>query len=340
MTPRLDWDADRDSAQRAARVVALHALASVNEARERIRKRDRDSIHDFRVAVRRLRSWMHVFRPVLDDTLQKKTRRRLRRLARATANLRDLDVQIAWLRAERAALGEGRLEAAGWIIRSLRAERKSAWRSFSKTLKRDFQRTSRELEHQLMNYVTVRDVRRHDDVMIMRTMTERAIRTQAEALHAAFERVRSADDTRRLHRSRIIAKRARYVLDAVARQAPQLTATAADLHRFQDVVGELRDAQLLAHRVTREITALAAERTALVASELVYRPTGPMDFSRVVGDSPFDQSLSLLFARLRDRISAAAQVATTCLEQSATRSLVARVEAASRAFGPGAPIAD
>lgn len=329
MPPRLDWDAETDSAQRAARVVALRALDAVADARGRIRKRDSETVHEFRVALRRLRSWLRQYRPNLDDTLRKRTRRRLGCIAGATTELRDIDVQIDWLRAERRAFGDVRLEAAKWVLTSLKSDRKRAWRRFDRTLTREFPKSEASLRRQLTHYVVTHDIRTPDDVATMRVVTTQSLREQAEALSSAFERIRSADDTRRLHRARIIAKRARYVIEALGDHAPELSAVADDLHRFQDLVGELRDAQLLAHRVTREVTSIAAERTALVASELVYRPTGPMDFSRVVADSPFDASLSLLFARLRDRISAASRAASGTLDPAAEQRLVAGIETAT-----------
>ncbi len=328
MTPQLEWDPDADSAQRAARVIALLALDAVVDARDQVRKRNADSVHEFRIALRRLRSWIGVYRPSLDDTLRKRTRRRLAGLAHATTELRDLDVQIGWLIAERKALGESRLEAAKWIVQSLKADRKQAWRRFRKSLTRDFARSEHDLRQELARYVVTRDIRTREEIAGMRAVTRELLGQQAKALATAFARIRSPDDTKRLHRARIVAKRTRYVLEALATHQPALSGVAEDLARFQDVVGELRDAQLLAHRVTREVTSLAAERTALVASELVYRPAGVMDFSRIVAESPFDASLSLLFALLRDRISAASRTVSASLEPDARRRLVSEIESA------------
>jgi CHAD domain-containing protein len=332
MTPRLDWDAKMDGAQRAARVVALDALDTVADAHDRIRRRDAESVHDFRVALRRLRSWIRLYRPCLDDTLRKRSRRRLGEIADATRTLRDLDVAIAWLRAERNALGDSRLEAATWILGQLKLDRKRAWRKFRKTLRRDFVKTERALRKELSRYVTSHDVGDGGQVSTMGSVTASLLEDQATALGTAFERVRSADDAKRLHHARIVAKRARYVLEPLSAQTPQLSAVAADLARFQDVVGELRDAQLLAHRVAHEITSIAAERTALVASELVYRPSGAMDFTRVTADSPFDASLSLLFARLHDRISAAERGVTASLARDASARLLAALEKSAKRF--------
>ena len=334
MTPRLKWDPDTDSGQRAARVVALRALDAVSQARDKIRRRDTRSVHEFRVALRRLRSWVQVYRPSLDDTLRKSTRHRLRSIARATTELRDIDVQIEWLQAERDALGGPRLEAAKWIGSSLEADRKRGWRRFKKILLRDFTRAEHSLRRELTRYVVTRDIRTSEQLSAMRAVSARLLRGQAATLTVAVERIRSADDTKRLHRARIVAKRTRYVLEQLAEHAPEMSSVADDLARFQNIVGELRDAQLLAHRVAHEVTSIATERTALVASELVYRPTGAMDFSRAVSESPFDASLSLLFARLHDRISAAARVVSAALDQDARRRLVERVEAGADAAAP------
>jgi CHAD domain-containing protein len=332
MTQRLEWNADTDSAQRAARVIGLRALDAVVDARDNVRKRDVESVHKFRVTLRRLRSWIRVYRPFLDDTLRKRTRRRLDRLGAATTELRDLDVHIEWLGKERNALGDHRLEAATWILKSLDSDRKRAWRRFSNVLERDFSRTERGLRRELTSYVVTRDVRAAEEKQGMRPATAQLLREQAAKLERAVVRIRSADDTMRLHRARIIAKRSRYVLEPLAQQQAGLSIVADDLTRWQDVVGELRDAQLLAHRITREVTSIAAERTALVASELVYRPSGTMDFSRIVRESPFDASLSLLFARLRDRIAAASRVASAALASGTGQRLVSEVESAARLY--------
>lgn len=322
MKQRLGWDADADSAQRASRVVALRAVDSMADAYDRVRKRDPESIHQFRIELRRLRSWMHVYEPVLADTVRGGTIRRLRDIARATTDLRDLDVQIAWLRNETSALGEARLEAAKWIVTSLKPEKKSAWRKFRKVTDRHYATVERSLQRELTFYDVRRDVRKTERGARMRPVTARLLLEQTAIFSKALRRIRSADDTKRLHHARIVAKRMRYVMEALDSQFETLLPAAQNLARFQDLVGELRDAQLLAHRVSREVTTVVAERTALVASELVYRPAAAMDFSRIVLESPFDRSLSLLFARLHDRIGAASRAVSASLDQATSRDWV------------------
>ena len=59
---------------------------------------DPEAVHDFRVALRRLRSWLQAFRPFLDDTVTKGSEGRLRRLSAVAGEARDLQVQRASLR--------------------------------------------------------------------------------------------------------------------------------------------------------------------------------------------------------------------------------------------------
>ena len=57
-----------------------------------------EALHDFRVSVRRLRSWTRAFKPWLSDDLRRKDRRRFSGIAEATRTGRDTSVHLEWLR--------------------------------------------------------------------------------------------------------------------------------------------------------------------------------------------------------------------------------------------------
>ena len=77
----------RGPADRGVRLVALSLLADAQKAGDRLTSASRglyhgtaesnDALHDFRVAVRRLRSWIRAFKPSLRDAVPSKQRRRL-----------------------------------------------------------------------------------------------------------------------------------------------------------------------------------------------------------------------------------------------------------------------
>ena len=87
-----------DGEARAARIVALALVADAAAQSERLgRPDDADALHDFRVAVRRLRSWVRAQSQVLEDSIPSRGKRWLRRLARATSASRDGQVFAGWL---------------------------------------------------------------------------------------------------------------------------------------------------------------------------------------------------------------------------------------------------
>ena len=100
----------RERADRSMRLVALSLLADAQKASDGLIRVSRelrdghaggdDALHDFRVAVRRLRSWIRAFEPSLRDAVSRKQRRRLSEIADATGATRDATVHLAWLREE------------------------------------------------------------------------------------------------------------------------------------------------------------------------------------------------------------------------------------------------
>jgi len=86
----------------AAHRIALSLLDAATAARERLPDTgDAEALHDFRVAMRRLRSTLRAYQPQLEAVVPAKLRRRLRDLARATGEARDVEVQISWLERQR-----------------------------------------------------------------------------------------------------------------------------------------------------------------------------------------------------------------------------------------------
>src|SRR5216110_2080839 len=101
----------------AARRIALSLLDAATAARERLPDAsDAEALHDFRVAMRRLRSTLRAYQPQLDAVVPPKLRRRLRDLARATGEARDVEVQIDWLEHRRDELPPARRAGVPWLL--------------------------------------------------------------------------------------------------------------------------------------------------------------------------------------------------------------------------------
>jgi CHAD domain-containing protein len=89
-------------APHGTRLVALTLLDAAAAARRKLDEGvDPEALHDFRVALRRLRSWLRAFRPHLKGSVRGKERRRLQALADATGASRDAEVHLEWLREQR-----------------------------------------------------------------------------------------------------------------------------------------------------------------------------------------------------------------------------------------------
>src|SRR5438128_2483508 len=111
----------------AAHRIALSLLDAATAARERLPDTgDAEALHDFRVAMRRLRSTLRAYQPQL-EAVPAKLRRRLRDLARATGEARDVEVQISWLERQRNELPAARRAGVPWLLSRLTQRRERAY---------------------------------------------------------------------------------------------------------------------------------------------------------------------------------------------------------------------
>ena len=230
-----------DPAKRAARLVALGLLRDVTAARDRLDDpSDDEALHDFRVALRRLRSWVRAFRPVLRDTLRGKVVRRLGDIADATGASRDLEVRIEWIdRARRQLHGDER-KGATWLIKRLRQEKLTCDAELRRVLDDDFDKAVRRVEKAMSRYEA-----RVEGEPSYEEVSSEIVARHLEALATAMAGVSSVNDRAQAHAARIAAKRLRYVLEIVAPSDSDQARAMVSLKDLQDRLGELHDAQTL-----------------------------------------------------------------------------------------------
>lgn len=234
--------------KRAVRVIALNLLAGATDTARQLRKHpaNAEALHAFRIATRRLRSWLRTWRPVLRDRVRPRDERRLRRIASATGRARDLDVHLNWLD-DRHARGKARA-----ALTALRAEVKTQ----RKAARRDVAAAAAELlarDDQLQGrfavyHEDVRDVAAQD--ALFGHELARMAREAAEELRERIGAVTSRDDADAIHAVRIAAKRLRYLLepvqDLVGHSGPLLKA----LQSLQDEAGSFHDAHVLSQTLS------------------------------------------------------------------------------------------
>ena len=245
----------REAAE-GVRLVALDLLAQARAAAARLPDRsDAEALHDFRVAVRRLRSWLRSFRSEVEDTLRGRWRRQLGALAASTGAARDAEVTRAILEGERAALLPRHRRAVDWL-----AERAAPARPGEPDAReraaRELERLAPHLSHGLSRYQRGVGARR---VGRFGAAAARALRGQAEALFRALAAVEGPDDVERAHRARIEGKRLRYLLEPLRQVTPAAHAAVRSMKALQDALGDLHDRHVLAARIADGLAEAAAE---------------------------------------------------------------------------------
>ena len=203
-------------ARYAARVVARERLRRVRRAAPPgERPLAEDALHDFRVALRRLRTWLRAFEPELDDTVGRGTLNRLHRLSRRTGDARDLEVQRHWLAQPTVRLGPLASGAVAALAERLAAEEADALKRALAIVAEELPRAGRKLDRQLRKY----EVRVPLDAGLgdppMAVTLGRLLRAGAVEVRRTLEAVRSPDQALEAHQARLAVKQLRYLLESL-----------------------------------------------------------------------------------------------------------------------------
>src|SRR5665213_2821994 len=224
---------------------------------------DADVIHDARVAVRRMRSNLRAFLPVLVFERASELRERLRWLQNGLSEARDMDVFLALM----CRLGESLPDADRRAIDSVR-------RPFDDARQAAYQRFSVMLREE--RYVAL--LRDLVDVAKNPPLNDCAAQAACEVIPVLIadswstlrKRVRRRSDPpadRELHAIRIAAKRVRYLAEAIVPVAGKAARKlAASVEHIQGTLGDEHDAVVACGKLR---TVAAADRDhAFVAGEL------------------------------------------------------------------------
>src|SRR5438876_8513749 len=198
----------------AAHRIALSLLDAATAARERLPDTgDADALHDFRVAMRRLRSTLRAYQPQLEALVPAKLWRRLRDLARATGEARDVEVQISWLERQRNELPAARRAGVPWLLSRLTQRRERAYQDIRERIAPKFDRLARRLRRALGSVPP-------PDATLpasLASLIAHLLEDQGSDLEQRLALIRSPANHAEAHAARIRVKRARYLLEQVAR---------------------------------------------------------------------------------------------------------------------------
>ncbi len=262
----MDDDLPRDlllrPAVEAARRVALASLAQARAAAGRLADTDDPSaLHDLRVAVRRVRTTLRAWRRDLEN-VGRRRRDALGAFQDETGAGRDAEVQLAWVRTVEDDLDSEERPGCEAYAERLRRLRAGAAEAGAGVWSARFSAIEEALRRRLARYRV--EVRLDGGGSPPTYATALAPKARAAARKVAKKllAIEDAEDRRRVHRARILAKRLRYLVEPAAGRLPEADAVVERLRVLQDVLGDLHDAHVLEDSLVRWATDLAAgERT-------------------------------------------------------------------------------
>lgn len=227
-----------------ASVAAAQLVGSrLGEARDALERlgtggsRDPEALHDFRVAIRRMRSLLRAHRSSLRRAAGRKLQRRLRALGAVTNESRDAEVQIEWLEAARERLSRGERSGLNWLLSRLRAAKRAASSAGLREAKADFGPLADELSNRLDAVSPQGPPFRQKEAARWKE--------HAGELVEAISAIRGAGERAAIHRARIRAKRARYLIEPLRSEEGGAKPLLKSLKRLQDLLGDLHDAHVL-----------------------------------------------------------------------------------------------
>ena len=237
-------------ARQVVRRLALLRLEEWDRTRARLDDpADAEALHDFRVALRRLRSLIRAFGPACDDLVPRRLRRRLSRLADATSESRDLEVQRAWLRGRLTKLTPRQRPEAKWM--ASRVEQREA--AANERLHRRVEKRYGPLHERLWaGFASEGRAEAEDPAtasLSAAAVMNKALMEWTADLEYRLGTIHTITDEAESHAARILVKRLRYLLEPFQTEIPGAPATIGRLKQLQDVLGDLHDL----HRIASEL---------------------------------------------------------------------------------------
>jgi CHAD domain-containing protein len=239
---------------RAVRQIAAVYLDEAAGACARLADpQDRESLHDFRVSLRRLRSLFRAYKPCIRDCIPGKLRRRIKDMASGTGLARDTEVQLAWLIKQREEARPHERAGYLWIIRRLETRLDEEYDDIRANLPKRFARLQKRLATRLgLGY--------DDSSPPMGRVAADLLLETAEAFRAHVAQVHGQADEDEIHQARITGKRLRYLLEPLAPEVEGGKALVKELKALQDILGEIHDTQVMASELAQAAEEAGAER--------------------------------------------------------------------------------
>jgi CHAD domain-containing protein len=259
-----------DTAENAACGLIEGFLEEARAACERLKDpQDEEALHDFRVALRRLRSTERAYRSHVAGVIGGKLRKRIKSVASATGPARDAEVQLAWLEGQREMIKSHERPGFQWLYRRLRERTDEEYAFVREHVTVDFERVYERLKERL-------GLSRSNEGPAYGDIAAGLIRAATAELAAHLGRVHGESDEGEVHQARIAGKRIRYLLEPVRDQLENGKDLVKELKALQDLLGELHDIQVLSEELRQAAEEAGAGRfVQLIDLSLRCAPADP-----------------------------------------------------------------
>lgn len=261
---------------------------------------DPEALHDYRVAVRRLRSFIGAYRNHFPKAIGKKARGRLGKLIKRTNEGRDREVHTTWLETQLQKSTVPKLCRSGFEIALARltSEGEESDAEMVMAARSSFAAVKAKLEDRLNDPQQSVRVDADGQMLTFADATAGILAHHAGDLRSELAAIQSVDDREQCHRARLASKRLRYVLEPIRSLVTGGRVVVVKLKELQDGLGDLRDVQNLGQELVAMLQDAAMESAQAMAA--TARREGGGNSSRG-GNREFDdcRALAAAIARVR-----------------------------------------
>ncbi len=206
---------------------------------------DPEALHDFRVAIRRLRSTLKTWKPILGKTMRKKHRRILRDVMGATGSGRDAEVALAWLATVADEVPDDARPGHAWIVAELEARLGASMDEVRGAVVEAFDAAEDLVRPRLETAELRVDLRPEAEARSGADVVAGLTLALDEELFAQLDAIDSIADEEQAHDARIVGKRLRYHVEPFRASVPEARRVVKACKQLQDVLGDMNDCFVL-----------------------------------------------------------------------------------------------
>jgi CHAD domain-containing protein len=284
----------------ATRQVSTSLLETSTKTSHRLRNaEDEEALHDFRVSIRRLTTFLVAYRQHIGKRFVQKIRGRLAKLIKSTNAGRDQEVHLQWLRRR---VESGRIPALqrkglAMVLAELSDHPDEPTNVPVDRVLRRFASTRDRLYERFERPLRVVQLDENDQMLDFASATGEILSEQAMTLRRRLKAVETVDHIEAAHKARLAAKRLRYLIEPIRSVVVGGRDAINRLKTLQDLLGDMRDLQNLESKIVLMID----DSVQVMADELVRTARCESQVSAISanGHSTKSQALAAALQRVR-----------------------------------------